>query len=743
MAFNNTFIPQNVMPLFTNINQQHVFKNPISFNDFELLERYGKGAFGSVFKVRYKFNGKIYAIKQYPKVGDSKESELDYNREKAILYDLTQKGYPTIVQLYADFEDNATRNLVMEFVEGITLKQLAKNYVGMYIPQDLIIHILTQLLQTLEFLHFKCFIIHRDIKPDNIILLKNNQIKLLDFGISVYLINPNKKLVSKKSYKGELHYVPPEMIFRSPPDYDYKMDIFSLGFTMYSIMNPAENGVNLPEITKQIEGGFNRRNNVIENNFYSPWLIDFVAFLYSKDKNSRPSSKGALQLLIQFKTNPNVNQIFTMTKIRTSISNNNINILFNRQSSGVNNNIINNTNNMNNINNNIFTGIPNISNINPMSSSANQINNIPNIGMPPSLNLQRMNSVVNQRNDNEAALFLNQRMGQENRIMTSMKSLLQILYRLDIMEFIKTQFLSIISNIPQEDKREYFIKIYYEMLSNVRQFNSNQINLEKYNEIINNFIQNILIRNNSGISGTRPIILFYMISSIFKDEFNQFFNSYQNNNYDPLIQNNFMNLSNIIPINTEIDVYCDVKKVILDFKNYYRGPFVDNFYFLILSVSSCYYCNNFFYVRTQVTQFLQLDVTEPKNNISDLINNYFCPKIAEGNYSCQKCGGQGKKSKKIFCLNLPNYLLLELEDKNMINFDKNISLTSYDGKTSQYQYLSGIYKFKNKDVVDFVAVIKNLKGNNYTFFSDDKEETCPEEFINLERPSLAIYKKIS
>ena len=209
MAFNNTFIPQNVMPLFTNINQQHVFKNPISFNDFELLERYGKGAIGSVFKVRYKFNGKIYAIKQYPKVGDSKESELDYNREKAILYDLTQKGYPTIVQLYADFEDNATRNLVMEFVEGITLKQLAKNYVGMYIPQDLIIHILTQLLQTLEFLHFKCFIIHRDIKPDNIILLKNNQIKLLDFGISVYLINPNKKLVSKKSYKGELHYVPP------------------------------------------------------------------------------------------------------------------------------------------------------------------------------------------------------------------------------------------------------------------------------------------------------------------------------------------------------------------------------------------------------------------------------------------------------------------------------------------------------------------------------------------------------
>ncbi len=282
----NTNINPNLINMNINMNtnfnnmNNHYFKTPLSFNDFEIIVRLGKGFFGSVYKVKYKLNGQIYAIKQYEKAKAKKEQELDYYREKAILYDLNKRGHPAIVKLYADFEDSTTRNLVMECVEGITLKKKRGKLNG-YVPQNEVINILTQLLQTLDFLHSKCHIIHRDIKPDNIIIQNNNQIKLLDFGISVYLENPDKYLVSHKSIKGEMNFVPDEMIFHgSPPNYDYKMDIFSLGFTMYSFMNPSnnENEINLPKKTERKNKNITRKDLYINNTFYDHWLIKFVIF---------------------------------------------------------------------------------------------------------------------------------------------------------------------------------------------------------------------------------------------------------------------------------------------------------------------------------------------------------------------------------------------------------------------------------------------------------------------------------
>ena len=104
--------------------------------------------------------------------------------------------------MYADFEDDNYRYLVMEFIEGTYLHELKGNIQNRgYIDQNLVINIITQLLETLEYLHDTCHIIHRNIKPDNIIIEKNNNIKLINFGLSAYLMNPNKQLVSNKSLK--------------------------------------------------------------------------------------------------------------------------------------------------------------------------------------------------------------------------------------------------------------------------------------------------------------------------------------------------------------------------------------------------------------------------------------------------------------------------------------------------------------------------------------------------------------
>jgi hypothetical protein len=333
-------------------------------------------------------------------------------------------------------------------------------------------------------------------------------------------------------------------------------------------------------------------------------------------------------------------------------------------------------------------------------------------------------------------------MGKENRVVSSMKSLLQVLYRLDNMNYIKAQIFSLFSN-SQIDYSPFFIHYFHQILNNVQPVSCGQlINQVNYTQYINQFIQKVFINNKSGISGTRPIILFYMITSIMRDEFlnNPFFNNYQNIIFDYMIQNNFIILNNLIPMQNPL-IYNSISQAIINFKNNFKGPFVDNFYFFILSVSRCPNCNNLFGVRTQVSQFVPLDVKNPQNNISDLVNYYFCEKLGYGNYSCQICGLQGQKKKRLYCLNLPNYLILEFEDKNLVNFSDNIFVPLFNGNMFTYQFSSCIYKFKKNDISDFVAVFKY--GNDYYFYSDDKIEQRPKEFINSQCPSLAIYKIIN
>ena len=702
---------------FININNQF-YNTPLSFNDFIILQKIGEGYFGSVYKVQYKKDMQIYAIKSYDKSKSTKDSAVDYIREKAILYDLNQRGNSSIVKLYADFEDLRTRNLVMECVEGTTLKKLRGNFNG-YVPQKDITNILYQLLETLQFLHDKCHIVHRDIKPHNIIIQKNNKIKLLDFGISAYLENPNKILVSQKSFKGQKHYIAPEILLLPPPfNYDYKIDIFALGFTMYSVMNPTNNSDedNLPKKTEGVQGMFSRRNVYIKNDFYDQWLIDFVESLYDDDQNRRPKAIDALNLLQKFLTNPKVTYIFNNLKSKASQENiNNMNMQFMRSAP---------TKVINNFN----TTVPN-----PMSSSAQQINTMMNNNIPFT-SVQRMNSSNITQINRKEPLFLNAEMSNDNRVLSSMKSLLQVLLRLDGMDFIQAQTFSLFTYM-NIDYSKYFIHSYHQMLNSILPKNliPNQVAQVIYNQNVNEFIRKVFLNNNSGISGNRPIILFYMIISILKDDFLRYFNHYQNHILDHIIQNNFMSLNSIIPM-TDPTIYNSISH-----KNKYKGPLVDNFYFFILSVSRCSRCNNLFGIRTLVAQFLQLDVKNPQNNILDLINNYFA--IQNGLKNCNKCGIQVQKMKKLYLLNAPNYLILEFEDKNFVNFNSNIMLPLFNGMMCQYEYVSAIYKLKINNITDFVAVFKY--NNNLFFYSDDKICSCPPNYINSQCPSLAIFKKIS
>ena len=180
--------------------------------------------------------------------------------------------------------------------------------------------------------------------------------------------------------------------------FDYKMDILSLGFTINSLMNPSnKEEINLSQITQKTYGFININDQNLENKVYNPMLIKFVKWLYENDLNKRPTASEALKMLINIQ--------------------NNINIPYN------------------NINNNYNY----IANNNQISINNPQLIN--NINFP-----KIDNNIIPQQNNQIKTEFLNLNDNKENEIISSMKSLLQILYHLDEMNFIKAQISSLFSN---------------------------------------------------------------------------------------------------------------------------------------------------------------------------------------------------------------------------------------------------------------------------------------------------------
>ena len=712
------------------------FQYPLSINDFETLETLGKGAHGCVIKARYKKNNFIYAVKEISQdlfnKNDKNVREKDYLREKTILYDLTNRNCQCVAKLYTDFQDLGYRYLVMEYCEGKSLADLTKNTDG-YIAQDKIINILNQLLNILHFLHDTCYIIHRDIKPDNIIIDNNNKIKLLDFGLAAYLFHQNNQLVYNYSFKGVKNYVPPEIILYPPPiKYDAKVDIHELGFTMHYIMNKGK----LPQETEGTPGNFRRYDIFNNNTIYERWLNAFVHLLYEKEAKKRPTAKEALGLFNKFRTNPNLLTMFKNNNEIREFNINNMNLNFRRHSFLQNNP-------MTNINNQIFTNIPlmpqrsvSLNNININNFNFSNISNISNDSdinnFQQNKNINRMNSeIIIQRKKTEVDEFLQPNMGKENKIISSMKSLLQIFVNSKIIEYISAQFVSLYSNL---EFKEYFIKEFHDIFETVKKFNKNIITKQSYDQLINDFIIKIFILNNSGISGTRPIILFYMMTSIIKDEFFSHFKNYKNKLYDEIIENNYSCFDDLIPIEK------DFRKLVEDFRDNYRSPFVDNFYFLLLTVRKFPKCNFYFDSYTQISQFLQLDVPDETKSISDLIKEFFDKKITNGKWECVNCGQVGQRASQKYCLNLPNYLLLEFEDKGKINFTENLDVPLYMGLNVRYKYFAGIYKRRINEVSSFIAVIKTK--DSFVIWDDDHQQPTNETSMSLEWPSLAIYEKI-
>ena len=188
----------------------------------------GKGAFGEVWKVIHENSKKVYCVKILSK-RDIFEQKLinQINKEISIMYNI---NHPYSVKLVNHFEDNEKLYLIMELAPNGNLYNLIQNNIKEKVKNmALIKKLIVQSIEIIKYLHSKN-IVYRDIKPENLLLDNDFNIKLCDYGWATYF-TPGKFLTV---YCGTPEYVSPEVIKKYP--YNEKVDIWGLGVLIFELV---------------------------------------------------------------------------------------------------------------------------------------------------------------------------------------------------------------------------------------------------------------------------------------------------------------------------------------------------------------------------------------------------------------------------------------------------------------------------------------------------------------------------
>ena len=194
---------------------------------YEIHELLGVGGMAYVYKAYDRVEGRWVAIKILKEEFSNNSDFLRRfrNESKAIAV----LNHPNIVKVYDVSFGDQIQYIVMEFIDGITLKEYIEQE-GTIRWQEAV-HFTTQILMALECAHEKG-IIHRDIKPQNIMLLQDGSIKVADFGIARFLQSETQTMTDKAI--GSVHYIAPE---QASGDYiTDKADIYSVGVMLYEML---------------------------------------------------------------------------------------------------------------------------------------------------------------------------------------------------------------------------------------------------------------------------------------------------------------------------------------------------------------------------------------------------------------------------------------------------------------------------------------------------------------------------
>lgn len=196
-------------------------------NRYELLEKIGEGGMGIVYKAKCSLLNRFVAVKILKSELSTSKDFIDRFMREA--NSIAKLSHPNIVSIHDVCIENNINFIVMEYIDGKTLKEIIIE--NKQLNPSMTLDICLQIAKALEFAH-KNNVIHRDIKPDNILIAKDNIVKLTDFGIAK--VADSLTITNSGNIIGSVHYFSPEQA--KGKLVDHRTDIYAFGIVMYEML---------------------------------------------------------------------------------------------------------------------------------------------------------------------------------------------------------------------------------------------------------------------------------------------------------------------------------------------------------------------------------------------------------------------------------------------------------------------------------------------------------------------------
>ena len=270
-----------------------------NLKDYEVQEIIGVGGMSVVYKAYDNIDDRIVAVKILKDefLANEEFRRRFKNESKAIAV----LSHPNIVKVFDVSYGDKLQYIVMEYVEGITLKEYIEQQ-GV-INQKEAVYFVMQLLRALQHAHDKG-VVHRDIKPQNIMLLENGMIKVTDFGIARFSRSETRTL--SDSTIGSVHYISPEQARGDVTD--DKADLYSVGVMFYEMLTgklPFTADSSVSVAIMQLQNDPEPPTKI--NPSIPAGLEQIIMHAMKKNVNDRYQSAAEMILdLEEFKRNPSV-----------------------------------------------------------------------------------------------------------------------------------------------------------------------------------------------------------------------------------------------------------------------------------------------------------------------------------------------------------------------------------------------------------------------------------------------------
>lgn len=259
-----------------------------------VIKELGHGAYGIVELIQHEPSGVKLAVKKIR--ASNLQDETRLLRDMEVL--VKSRGCPTIVEFYGAIFWESDVYLFMEIMDSSLDKFYRLAYAmaaagtgtSPAVPEAVIGRIAGSVVSALHYL-YTLKVIHRDVKPSNILINRTGIVKLCDFGISGYLVNS----VAMTNEAGCKPYMAPERLRPRPQGYDIKSDVWSLGLTLFEIATgafPYPHG----NLFEQLKSIFQDPPPKLPANRYSPEFEDFIVRCLEKEYQNRPNYLQLLEL---------------------------------------------------------------------------------------------------------------------------------------------------------------------------------------------------------------------------------------------------------------------------------------------------------------------------------------------------------------------------------------------------------------------------------------------------------------